>query len=98
MGARSRRCRPAFGDDEGDVPVLLLLAYDQIACFPNEMGNINPCERIRAAHLQMLANRNSPEGLAGLEDRQRAFEAGKIEQCDSHGANMSKEDRQVNRL
>ena len=92
------RRRPAFGDDEDDVPVRLVLAHDLIAGFPYEIGNIDPRQRVGAAHLQVLADRDALEGLARLQGGQGAFEAGEIKQCGGHGRNMAKDLRQVNRL
>ena len=92
----SLRGRSAFGDDEDDPPVRLLLADDLIPGFPYEIGNIYARERIGAAHLQLLADRDALEGLARLQGGQGAFEAREIKQGDSHGRNMAKELRQVN--
>ena len=88
--------RPAFGDDEDDVPIRLLLADDLIPGFPYEIGNIDPRERVGAAHLQVLADRDALEGLARLQGGQGAFEAGEIKQGGGQERNMAKDPRQVN--
>ena len=89
---------PAFGDDEDDLSVRLILAHDLVAGFPDEIWNIDGGERVGAAHLQLLANRHALERLAGFQGGQRAFEPGEIKQCHSHGLNMTKESVQVNQL
>jgi len=96
LGPMSSGHKPAFGDDEDDLTVGLLLAHDLIAGFPDEIGNINPRERICAAHLQLVANGNTLEGLPRLQGGQGAFEAREIKQGHSHGRSMVKDLRQVN--
>jgi hypothetical protein len=70
--------RSTFGDYKDDLSIRLLLTYDLIARFPNQIGNIDRGERIGAAHLQLFPDSNALEGLACLQGGQRAFEAREI--------------------
>lgn len=77
--------RPTFRNEKSEVSIHLILPHDLIACFADEIGDIDRRERIGATHLQPFADIKTLEGLARLQHGQRAFEPRQIKQGDGHG-------------
>ena len=68
-----------FPDREDEAPFVLHLRLENVPGLPQEVGDIERSERVRAGHDNSGAGREARQDLPSLQRRKGTFEAGEIE-------------------
>jgi hypothetical protein len=88
----------SFLDAEQGMALVALDDLQTVAGNPDQMGNVDECKRVRAAHFQKIARRQEFEGFARLQRRKGALQSRQIQLRDGHGSTCAKRWPPVNRL